>query len=51
MKKQLRSIRLNNDNEMLIALEQVSRKKIFEDWFIQMHKCIDAEGQYFKKIY
>ena len=24
--------------------------KIFEDWFIRMHKCIDAERQYFEKI-
>jgi hypothetical protein len=23
----------------------------FKDWFDRMHKCIDAEGQYFGKIH
>ncbi len=42
---------------MLTALEQAvdsltkeDFKNCFEDWFIRMHKCIDAEGQYFEKI-
>ena len=54
LKKQLRGIRFNNDNEMLTALAQAidslkkeDFKNCFEDWFIRMHKCINAEGQYF----
>ena len=42
---------------MLTALEQaidsltkVDSKNCFEDWLIRMHKCIDAEEQYFEKI-
>ena len=57
LKKQLRGIRFNDDNEMPTALEQVidslmkeDFKNCFEDWFIRMHKCIHAEGQYFEKI-
>ena len=57
LKKQLLGIRFNDDNEMLIALQQTMDsltkedfKNCLEDWFIQMHKCIDAEGQYFEKI-
>ncbi|CAF1403876.1 unnamed protein product [Rotaria sp. Silwood1] len=57
LKKQLRGIRFNDDNEMLTALEQAidsltkeDFKNCFEDWFIRMHKCIDANGQYFEKI-
>ena len=52
LKKQLRSIRFNDDSEMLTALEQAidsltkeDFKNCFEDWFIRMYKCIDAEGQ------
>ena len=57
LKKQFRGIRFNDDNEMLTALEQAidnltkeDFKNCFEDWFIRMHKCIDAEGQYVEKI-
>ena len=57
LKKQLRDIRFNDDNEMLTALEQTINsltkedfKNCFEDWFIRMHKCIDDEGQYCEKI-
>ena len=57
LKKQLRGIRFNDNNEMLTAFEQAidslmkeDLKNCFEDWFIRMHKCIDAEGQYFKTI-
>ena len=57
LKKQLRSIHFNDDNELLTALEQdidsltkEGFKNCLEDWFIQMHKCIDAGGQYFEKI-
>ena len=50
MKKQLRGIRFNDDNEMLTALEQAIDSLTKEDWFIRMHKCIDAEGRYFEKI-
>ena len=57
VKKQLRGIRLNDDNEMLTALKQTTDnlmkedfKNCFEDWFIRMHKCNDAKGQYFEKI-
>ena len=56
LKKQLLGIRLNDDSEMLTALEQIidsltkeDFKNYFEDWFIRMRKCIDAEGQYFEK--
>ena len=42
----------NDDNEMVTAFEQAidslskeNFKNCLEDWFIQMHKCIDAEGQ------
>ena len=56
-KKQVRGIRFNDDNEMLTAFEQAidsltkeDLKNCLEDWFIRMHKCIGAEGQYFKKI-
>ena len=51
LKKQLRGIRFDDDNEMLTALEQAidsftkeDSKNYFENWFIRMHKCIDAEG-------
>ena len=57
LKKQLRGIRFNDDNEMLPAFEQAidsltkeNFKNYFEDWFIRMHKCVDAEGQDFEKI-
>ena len=57
LKKQLRGIRFNDNNEMLTALEQAidcltkeDFKNCLEDWFIRMHKCIDAEGQYFETI-
>ena len=57
LKKEFRSIRFNDDNEMLTYFEQAidsltkeDFKNFFKDWFIQMHKCIDAEGQYFEKI-
>ena len=57
LKKRLHSIRFNDDHEMLTALEQVidsltkeDFKNCFEDWFIRIHKCIDAEGQYSEKI-
>ena len=57
LKKQLRGIRFNGDNEILTALEQAidslrieGFKNCLEDWFIRMHKYIDAEGQYFEKI-
>ena len=58
LKNQLRGIRFNDDNEMLPAFEQAidsltkeDFKNCFNDWFIRMHKCIDAEGQYFEKIH
>ena len=58
LKKQLRGIWFNDDNEMLTALEQAvdsltkeDFNNCFEDWFIRIHKCIDAEGQYFEKIH
>ena len=57
MKKQLRGIRFNDENDMLTALEQAidsltkgDFKTCLEYWFILMQKCIDAEGQYFEKI-
>ena len=57
LKKQLRGIRCNDDNETVTALEQAidsltkeDFKNCLEDWFIRMHKCIDGEGQYFEKI-
>ena len=57
LKKQLRGIRFNDDNEMLTAFEQAidsltkaDFKNCFEDWFIRMHKYIRAEGQYFENI-
>ena len=53
LKKQLRGIQFNDDNEMVTAFEQLFdtlKKEDFEDWFIGMHKCIDAEGQYFERI-
>ena len=57
LKKQLGDIQFNDDNEMLTTLEQAidslmkeDFKNCLEDWFIRMHKCIDAEGQYFEKI-
>ena len=57
LKKQVHGIRFNDDNEMLTALEQAidsltkeDFKNCFEDWFIRMYKCIDAEGQYFEKM-
>ena len=57
LKKQLRGIRFNDDNEMLTASEQATDsltkedfKNCLEDWFIRMHKYIDAEGQYFERI-
>ena len=57
LKKQLRGVQFNDDNEMLAAVEQAidsltkeDFKIYLEDWFIRMHRCIDAEGQYFEKI-
>ena len=57
LKKQLHGIRFNNDNEMLTAFEQAidnlmkeDFKNCLEDWFIRMHKCIDAERQCFERI-
>ena len=50
LKKQFRGTWFNDDNEMVTALEQAidsltkeDFKNCFEDWFIRMHKCIDAE--------
>ncbi|CAF1239210.1 unnamed protein product, partial [Didymodactylos carnosus] len=53
--KMLRGIQFNDDNAMLNALEQAidnqltkdDFKNCFDDWFIRMDKCIDADGQYF----
>ena len=52
LKKQLRGIQFNDNNEMLTASEQAidslskeDFEKYFEDWFIQIHKCIDVDGQ------
>ena len=57
LKKQLRAIRFNDNNEMQTALEQAidsltkeDFKNCLEDWSIRMHKCNDAEEQYFEKI-
>ena len=57
LKGQLRSIRFNDDNEMVTALEQAidsltkeDFKNCLEDCFILMYKYIDVEGQYFEKI-
>ena len=57
LKKQVRGIQFKDDNEMVTALKQAidsltkeDFKNCFEDWLIRMHKCIDAEGQYFEKI-
>ena len=57
LKTQLRGIRLNDDKKMVTTLKQAidsltkeDFKKYFEDWFVRMHKCLDAEGQYFEKI-
>ena len=57
LKKQFRGIRFNDDNEMVTVFEQAidsltkeDFKNCFEVWFIRMHKCVNAEGQYFKKI-
>ena len=56
LKTQLRGIRFNDDNEMVTAFEQAidslvkeDLKNCLEDWLIRMHKCIDAERQYFEK--
>ncbi|CAF1071690.1 unnamed protein product, partial [Didymodactylos carnosus] len=58
LKNQLRGIRFDDDNAMLNALEQAigslikdDFKNCFDDWFIRMHKCIDADGQYFEKLH
>jgi histone-lysine N-methyltransferase SETMAR len=58
LKNQLRGIQFDDDNAMLTALEQAidsltkeDFQNCFEEWFIRMHKCIDAEGQYFEKIH
>jgi histone-lysine N-methyltransferase SETMAR len=55
---QLREIEFNDDNMMLNALEQAigtltkdDFKNCFNDWFIRMRKCIQANGQYFEKIH
>ena len=57
VKKQLRGIWFNDDNEMVTTFEQAINsltkedfKNCFKGWFIRMHKCIDAEGQYFETI-
>ena len=57
LKKQLRSIRFNDDNEMLTALEQTidsimkeDFKNCLEDWCIRIHQCINAKEQHFEKI-
>ncbi|CAF0990645.1 unnamed protein product, partial [Didymodactylos carnosus] len=57
-KNQLRGIQFNDDNAMLNELEQAidsltkdDFKNCFDDWFIRMHKCIDADGQYFEKLH
>ncbi|CAF2506129.1 unnamed protein product [Rotaria sp. Silwood2] len=58
LKNQLRGIQFDDGNMMLTALEQAidgitkeDVKNCFEDWFIRMQKCIDAEGQYFEKLH
>ena len=57
LKKQLLGIRFNGNNEMLTAFEHAINnltkedfKTCLENWFIRIHICIDAEGQYFEKI-
>ena len=58
LKTQLRGIQFDDDNAMLNALEQAidsltkdDFKNCFDEWFIRMRKCIDADGQYFEKIH
>ncbi len=58
LKNQLRGIEFNDDNMMLNALEQAigtltkdDFKNCFNDWFIRIDKCIQANGQYFEKIH
>ena len=57
LKKQFRGVGFNDDNEMVAtfepAIDSLTKddfKNCSEDWFIRMHKCIDAEGQDFEKI-
>ena len=57
LKNQLRGINFNDDNLMPSALEEgisgltkKDFKNCFDDWFLRMHKCIDAAGKCFKKI-
>jgi histone-lysine N-methyltransferase SETMAR len=58
LKNQLRGIEFNDDDMMLNALKQAigtltkdDFKNCFNDWFIRMYKCIQANGQYFEKIH
>jgi len=58
LKNQLRGIQFDDNTAMLDALEHAVNtltkddfKNCFDDWFIRMHKCIDAMGQYFEKIH
>ena len=57
VKKQLRSIRFNDNSKMLAASEEAidsltkeDFKNCLEDWFIRIHKCMEVEGRYFEKI-
>jgi histone-lysine N-methyltransferase SETMAR len=58
LKNQLRGIRFDDGTAMLDALEQAINtltkddfKNWSDEWFIRMHKCIDARGEYFEKIH
>ncbi|CAF0977466.1 unnamed protein product [Didymodactylos carnosus] len=58
LKNQLRGIRFDDEHAMLNALEQAigsltkdDFKNCFDDWLIRMHKCIDADEQYFEKLH
>ena len=57
LKKQLREIQFDDENEMLDALDQAigsltqnDFQDCFADCFHRMKKCIDVQGQYFEKI-
>ena len=50
LKNQLCITEFDDDDILLIVLEIID-SFTKEDWFIRIHKCIDAEEQYCEKIH
>lgn len=57
VKKQLKGRRFTTEDALIGAFQKICDSiptdkwnKIFDDWFVRIHKCINCSGKYFEKI-